>query len=255
MKLQVLGCAGGIGGHQRFTTCLQVDDDILLDAGTGITSLDIDQLVKIDHVFITHAHLDHVCGLALLVDAVRGKKEGPVTVHASEQVIDALKQYLFNWILWPDFAAIPSVENPVVRWKPFTPATAIPVGTRTIRPYPVNHTRGSVAYWLEQGDAGFLFSGDMGTTPALWARLQEEKKLRAVIVDCSFPNAECELAAKSMHFCPQSLLQDITCMPHSIDFLIYHLKPGQEDLIMNELMTVAAGRTFKALKCGDVFVF
>ena len=60
MKLTVLGCAGGIGGRERLTTCLLLDDDILLDAGTGLATLDIDALAKIEHVFLTHTHLDHV---------------------------------------------------------------------------------------------------------------------------------------------------------------------------------------------------
>jgi glyoxylase-like metal-dependent hydrolase (beta-lactamase superfamily II) len=255
MKLQVLGCAGGIGGHQRLTTCLLLDDDILLDAGTGISSLDIDQLARIDHVFITHCHLDHVAGLALLVDAVRGKRSGAVTVHASEHVIDALKTHLFNWILWPDFAAIPSADDPVLRWQPFKPGASVDVGGRIITSHPVNHTAGSVAYRAHDDHGGFLFSGDMSTTPELWAKMRDVAKLSKVIVDCSFPNSEFELSVKSMHFCPRSLLDDIAGMPHSIEFLIYHLKPGQEDLIMDELCAGSDGRAFRALKSGDVFEF
>lgn len=255
MKLQVLGCAGGIGGHQRFTTCFLIDDDILLDAGTGITSLDIDQLAAIDHVFITHSHLDHVGGLALLVDAVRGKRVGPVTVHASEEVIDALRKYLFNWVLWPDFATIPSAEEPVLKWAPFKPGVALRIKDRIIASHPVNHMSGAVAYFVHNEKNGFLFSGDMGSTPALWETLLKQPAVSKVIVDCSFPNAEYELAALSMHFCPQSLLEDIGAIPQSVEFLIYHLKPGQEDLIMDELRTSAGDRPFRALKCGDTFSF
>jgi 3',5'-cyclic-nucleotide phosphodiesterase len=259
MKLQVLGCAGGIGGHERHTTCLWLDHDILLDAGTGIANLDLDQLTGIDHVFLTHCHLDHVAGLALLADAVLGKRNGPVTVHGSEQVIGALKTHLFNWALWPDFATIPAVGEPVLRWAPFKPGAAIDIGGRRIASYPVNHTDGSVAYLAydnrDESNTGFLFSGDMCSTPALWAALKQEKRLGKVVVDCSFPNAEAELAAMSRHFCPQTLLADIDAMAQSIEFLIYHLKPGQEDLIMEELGDAAGNRAFRALKYGDVFVF
>jgi 3',5'-cyclic-nucleotide phosphodiesterase len=259
MRLQVLGCAGGIGGHQRYTTCLWLDQDILLDAGTGIANLGLDRLAGINHVFLTHCHLDHVAGLALLVDAVLGKRSGPVTVHGSEQVIASLRKHLFNWVLWPDFATIPSAADPVLRWAPFKPGAAIEIGGRTITSYPVNHTDGAVAY-LAHGNAGddgagFLFSGDMCATPGLWAALAREKRLAKVVVDCSFPNAESDLAARSGHFCPQSLLADIDAMADSIEFLIYHLKPGQEDLIMQELEAEAGNRAFKALKCGDVFIF
>jgi 3',5'-cyclic-nucleotide phosphodiesterase len=255
MRLQILGCAGGIGGAQRFTTCLRLDSDILLDAGTGITNLDLDQLVAIDHVFLTHAHLDHVAGLALLVDTVLGRRSGPVTVHASQQVIGSLKKHLFNWALWPDFATIPSADNPVLRWAPFEPGATIAIDGRVITSYPVDHTAGSVAYFAHQEKSGFLFTGDMCSTPTLWAALADEERISKVIVDCSFPNSESELAALSKHFCPQSLLADIGLIRHSIEFLIYHLKPGQEDQIMAELGAGAGERAFTALKSGDVFVF
>lgn len=255
MKLQVLGCAGGIGGRERLTTTLLVDHDILLDAGTGLTSLDIDQLVRIDHVFITHCHLDHVAGLALLLDAVQGRKSGPVTVHATERVIASLKKHLFNWVLWPDFAVIPNPENPTLRWEPIDPHGSVAINGRIINACPVNHTAGSSGYWVHNSQSGFLFTGDMAATPEVWAMLANEKRLAKVIVDCSFANADMEIAERSLHFCPRSLLADIKSVPLSIDFLIYHLKPGHEDLIMQELRAEGSGRGFTALKCGDVFDF
>ncbi|HYC42882.1 MAG TPA: 3',5'-cyclic-nucleotide phosphodiesterase [Noviherbaspirillum sp.] len=255
MKLQVLGCAGGIGGRERLTTSLLVDDDILLDAGTGLTSLSIEQLIRIEHVFITHCHLDHVAGLALLVDSIQGKKAHPITVHATEKVIASLKKHLFNWVLWPDFATIPSNERPSLRWETVEPGMPVLIDNRCLTPHLVNHTVGSVAYMVTNTRSGFLFSGDMSSTPELWTTLQGEKKLSKVIVDCSFTNVDMELAAKSMHFCPRSLIEDIRGMTHSIEFLIYHLKPGQEDQIMRELAEEGEGRPFRALKCGDVFVF
>lgn len=255
MKLQVLGCAGGIGGRERFTTCFLVDDDILLDAGTGLSSLDLERLVKIDHVFVTHTHLDHVIGLALLVDAVQGKRSSPITIHATQPVITALKKHLFNWVLWPDFGAIPNTENPALRWETVEPGTPTDLNGRQVVAHPVNHTAGSTSYLVRNRKSSFLFTGDMASTPELWTTLSKEAGLAKVIVDCSFANAEMELAARSMHFCPRSLINDIGAVAHSIEFLIYHLKPGQEDLIMQELSAEGGGRHFRALACGEIFEF
>lgn len=58
MRLRVLGCSGGIGANSH-TTAMLLDEDILIDAGTGVGTLSLDELSKIDHVFVTHAHLDH----------------------------------------------------------------------------------------------------------------------------------------------------------------------------------------------------
>jgi cAMP phosphodiesterase len=255
MKLQVLGCAGGIGGRERLTTCLLLDDDILFDAGTGLTTLAMEQLVKIEHVFLSHSHLDHIAGLALLADAVLGKRKGAVTIHATEKVIATLKSHFFNWLIWPDFTTIPTADNPVLRWETLESGVDIDLDGRLITAHAVNHSVDATGYWVRQKGAGFLFTGDMSTTPTLWERMKKEAHLTKVIVDCSFTNADFELAAVSGHYCPQSLIEDIHGMPHSSDFLIYHLKPGQEDVIMQELRDDSHGRSFEALKCGDIFAF
>ena len=69
MKIRVLGCSGGIGGGLR-TTAMLVDHDILVDAGTGVGDLSLESLAKIDHIFVSHSHLDHVTSIPFLVDTV-----------------------------------------------------------------------------------------------------------------------------------------------------------------------------------------
>ncbi len=133
MKLTVLGCSGGIGSG-RHTTSLLVDDDILIDAGSGITTLDFEQLLKIDHVFLTHAHLDHVLGLPLLLDSVGDLRGAPVTVHALPEVLEVLSTHLFNWHLWPDFRDIPSAEAPWLRFEPLGFGEAFTLKGRTFTP-------------------------------------------------------------------------------------------------------------------------
>ncbi|HWT70589.1 MAG TPA: 3',5'-cyclic-nucleotide phosphodiesterase [Oxalicibacterium sp.] len=256
MKLHVMGCAGGIGGREKLTTCFRLDDDILLDAGTGVSRMDMAQLVKIDHIFLTHSHLDHVIGLAFLLDSVLGKRDKPVIVHASEKVIATLKTHMFNWLLWPDFAAIPDAENAIMRWQPMAHEEVVEVGGgRTIQSIAVNHTVETVSYTARSKDTAFLFTGDMVSSPELWQRLAADSQLRAVIIDCSFPDAEMWLAKLSKHFCPQLLAEDIGPMPYEMQFLITHLKPGQEELIMNQLQGHDRKRLFTSLKGGDVFEF
>ncbi|MFZ6743107.1 3',5'-cyclic-nucleotide phosphodiesterase [Undibacterium sp. JH2W] len=254
MKLQILGCAGGIGGSEPYTTSLLIDQDVLLDAGTGLSRLSIEQLVAIDHVFISHCHLDHVAGLPLLMDAVFGKRSSPVTVHASAEVLHALKTHIFNWIIWPDFSTLPNADKPCMQYQEMQPGSTMNLGDRLISSLAVDHTPGSVAYWVRKADKGFVFTGDMASTPALWDSLAGQAALDMVIVDCSFPNAEAELALISRHFCPSSLIDDIAAIPESVEFYIYHLKPGQEVQIMEELRQ-NEHRIFKALKSGDDFDF
>ena len=254
MNLQILGCAGGIGGSGPYTTSMLIDDDVLLDAGTGLSLLSLEQLAAIDHVFISHSHLDHVAGLALLMDAVFGKRSKPVTVHATAEVLHALKTHVFNWIIWPDFNTLPNAEQPSMQYHEMPAGSSLTLCSRTITSHAVNHTPGSVGYWVRAGGRGFLFTGDMASTPALWQDIGRQPGLDMVIVDCSFPNAEAELALISKHFCPASLMDDIATVPAHVGFFIYHLKPGQEAQIMAELGQ-SKYRIFKALQTGEQFKF
>jgi phosphoribosyl 1,2-cyclic phosphodiesterase len=64
------------------------------DAGTGAGDLSLAELAMIDHVFITHSHLDHVACLPFMVDTVGDMRNKPLTVHATQatlEIIQALK--------------------------------------------------------------------------------------------------------------------------------------------------------------------
>ena len=108
MKVRILGCSGGIGGRHLRTTSLLVDNDILVDAGTGVGDLAIAELAQIDHVFITHSHLDHLASLPFMVDTVGDMRSRPVIVHATEATLEIIRAHIFNWAIWPDFSVIPS---------------------------------------------------------------------------------------------------------------------------------------------------
>ncbi|MBS1214888.1 MAG: metal-dependent hydrolase, beta-lactamase superfamily, partial [Proteobacteria bacterium] len=106
MRVRVLGCSGGIGGGHLRTTSLLVDKDILVDAGTGVTELSLPEMAAIDHVFITHSHLDHIAALPLMIDSVADLRDRPVTVHAAAATLEAIRSHVFNWAIWPDFSEI-----------------------------------------------------------------------------------------------------------------------------------------------------
>jgi ribonuclease BN (tRNA processing enzyme) len=253
MKLTVLGCSGGIGSG-RHTTSLLVDDDVLIDAGTGLTTLDFEQLVKIDHVFLTHAHLDHVLGLPLLLDSVGDLRSAPLVVHALPDVLDVLSKHLFNWQLWPDFREIPSKEAPWLRFAPLDLGEAFTLKGRTFRPLPVNHVVPACGIHLATAAGSLVFSGDTTHSDAFVAALNAIPDLRHLIIETSFENALVDIAKASKHHWPDSLaaeLQDLNVRPK---VWITHLKPGNEAAIMNELREAAPDWDVEALVQGQVIV-
>jgi ribonuclease BN (tRNA processing enzyme) len=251
MKLTVLGSSGGIGSG-RHTTCLLIDDDVLIDAGTGVTTLDFEQLLKIDHVFLTHAHLDHVLGLPLLLDSVGDLRASPLTVHALPEVLDVLAAHLFNWHLWPDFRVIPTADAPWLRFAPLSLGESYTLRGRTFRPLPANHAVPACGVHVATAQGSLVFSGDTTHCDAFVDAVNAIPDLRHLIVETSFENELVEIAKAAKHHWPASLAAELARLTVGPEVWITHLKPGNESAIMNQLRDAAPGWGVETLLQGQV---
>ncbi|MFP5212476.1 MAG: MBL fold metallo-hydrolase, partial [Acidobacteriota bacterium] len=117
MKVRVLGSSGSeVPGHNP--PAFLVDDFLLMDAGTVSLSLDREAQCGISHIFLTHAHLDHIKGIPFLVDnLVSGNQNCRLTILSGKDVLADLRKNIFNNRIWPDFTAIPTREDPVMRYQ------------------------------------------------------------------------------------------------------------------------------------------
>ena len=251
MKIKILGCSGGIGSG-RHTTCMMVDDDILIDAGSGITSLSLEQLEAVDHVFITHAHLDHVLGLPLLLDSVGDRRGRPVKVHALPEVLEVLSAHLFNWHLWPDFRAIPTIDSPWMEFEALPLGTCLELDGRTFSALPAKHIVPACGLRISTASGSLAFSGDTTSSDALVEALNAIPDLRHLIIETSFENELAEVARVSMHHWPDSLAAELKRLRVRPEVWITHLKPGNEAAIMEELAAVAPEWNLRALQQGQV---
>lgn len=251
MKVRVLGCSGGIGDG-RHTTALLVDGDILVDCGTGVTTLSHAELCRIDHVFLTHSHLDHIASLPLMLDSVAGEREQPLILHGLPEVLQILMDHLFNWHIWPDFSRIPTSDTPFLRYEPLRLGEPVRIGARAITAIPAHHVVPAVGYLLDGGEGSLLFSGDTASHDALWQAANASPDLRHLIVECSFRDALAQIAEASKHYCPSTLAPDLARLRPGAQVWITHLKPGGEAGIMAELAQHGAGQV-QALSNGQIF--
>ena len=238
MKVRILGCSGGIGGANLRTTAFLVDQDILVDAGTGVADLSIDELARIDHVFLTHSHLDHIACLPLLIDTVGDMREKPLIVHATDATLEILRNHVFNWAVWPDFTEIPSEENPYLRYESLRVGKTIELDGRKFTPLPANHTVPAVGYQLDSGAASLVFTRDTGPCPELWRVVNKIRNLKYLIVETAFSNREKQLAKVSLHLCPDMLAEELACLQREAEIYITHLKPGHGESMMQEILDV-----------------
>lgn len=252
MQVKVLGCSGGIGGNLR-TTSLLVDDDILIDAGTGVGDLSMEQMAKIEHVFLTHSHLDHIACLPLMLDTVAGLRETPVTIHALPETLHALKTHIFNWTIWPDFSVVPSASNPLMRYAGVELAKAVTLGARSITPLPAYHTVPAVGYRLDSGSNSMVFTGDTTTCDALWEQVNRIENLKYVLIETAFGNDEMALAQASKHLCPSLLFEELSKLQRSAHIYITHLKPGEGGEIMYQVEQSSQHAALRGLQNMQVF--
>ncbi len=255
MRLRVLGCSGSIGGQQNRTTSFLVDQDILLDAGTGVGDLSLAELTLIDHIFITHSHLDHVDSIAFFLDSVGALRPKPVTVYTTKPTIEILKKNLFNWDIWPDFTVIPTPEEPWLRYQEIVVGEVITLGGRKITVLPAIHTVPAVGYQLDSGKGSLVFTGDTGPNDGLWEVVNKIENLKFLIIETAFSDKERRLAELALHLCPSMLAEELAKFQRPADIYITHLKPSEIELTMQEIEELTGDRQPRLLQNNHVFEF
>jgi ribonuclease BN (tRNA processing enzyme) len=251
MNVRILGCSGAVSKGEG-TTALLVDDDILIDAGTGVAMLDDAQMARIRHVFLTHAHLDHMAYLPLMIDAAAETRDGPLIVHAARATLDILRAHILNNLVWPDFTRIPSPEQPGVRLEAFETGEQAVIDGRTITALPARHSVPACGFAIGNEHACLAFSGDTTTNPAFWRAVAALPSLRHVIVETAFPDAMLATAQAAAHYCPSLIARDLQGVTLNAELLISHLKPPYGKQVLDELRAALPNVPLRALRSGEV---
>ena len=252
MPIRVLGCSGSIAAGCR-TTAFLLDDDILIDAGTGVGDLALEELARVDHILLSHSHLDHVLGVPLLADSVmrcRSADRPPITVHALQPTLDALRQHIFNGAIWPDFTRLPTADQPILRLQPFRTGDVLQVGAHRIEVLPALHTVPAVGFAVLGDRGSWVFTGDTAPNPALWQRLAS-LPVASLVIETAFGNDEAQLAGVSRHLHPAALGRELQQLQQGAEVYITHIKPGELDAVMAEITALDPRHPVHALVAGQ----
>jgi len=259
MRIRVLGCSGAIS-HGCRTTSFLVDDDLLIDAGTGVGDLTLDEMVRVEDVLLTHSHLDHVAALPLMLDAVAARRlaqgREPIRVHALPQTIAALKAHVFNGVIWPDFSAIPRADAPLIAFMALRVGQQMRISGKPIEVLPAVHTVPAVGYAIGGTTGHWVFSGDTERNPAFWARVNE-LVVSQLVIETAFSDREHAIAQRSLHLAPATLAQELAQIAEGRSYPIYitHTKPAETGLIVDEIRRLEGEprHDIRWLSTGDVF--
>jgi ribonuclease BN (tRNA processing enzyme) len=235
LKVRVLGCSGAIAKGCR-TTSFLIDGEILVDAGTGVGDLTLEEMRRIDHVLLTHSHLDHVAALPLMVDAIAAQRKSPLKIHALSGTIVALRAHIFNNVIWPDFSCIPTPQAPFISFHELSVGQTLQFGNKLVEVLPAVHTVPAVGYAVTAGSGCWVFTGDTERNPALWARVNQ-LNVAMLVIETAFSNREKDLARRSLHLSPEVLAAELDCIAKGKSYPIYitHTKPAETEQIMSEI--------------------
>jgi cAMP phosphodiesterase len=219
------------------TSCLLIEKHVLVDAGGVTAKLSVDEQANIDHVVISHAHLDHVYDLAFLADNGMAMRSSPLRVWAPAEVLNVLREHLFNDKVWPDLTQLEIGGFPVLELCPLAEGGKSRVGPLDIGWVRTNHTVFSAGYLLEKGNVSVLYSGDTTATDELWQLGRSAGRLNAVFVEASFPDRLEALAVKTGHLTPSLLSKELVKLDKpEVPVKIFHMKPQYLDEIRSDLM-------------------
>jgi ribonuclease BN (tRNA processing enzyme) len=244
MKIDFLGCSGGIEGSVpqgrsprdcARSTCYRINDRVLIDAGTGVARMTMDEMVRIEHILLTHAHLDHIACLPLMIDTIAGQRKTPTRAWALPEVLQVLRQHVLNDAVWPDFTTIPNAEHPFLALHDYPAFGALEVEGLQVQTLSAQHGIPACGLLVRTGGVAVAFSGDSGPEPRFWAEAAAAPDLAAVVIECSYPDRETEMARLSNHMHADAVVRLSESLPPHVALIIVHRKPGREAEIEAEI--------------------
>ncbi len=250
MRIKVLGASGSdVPGYHLSSFLL--NNKILFDAGGVTSSLSFTAQQKIEHIFISHAHLDHIRDIPLLADnIILSGKPKRINIYSIKEVIDDIKKHLLNYRIWPDFTVIPDVKNSILNLNIIHEEKSILLDGYKITAYRMNHTVPAVGFLVEKEGRSFFYTGDTGPAIDTWKKLSD-KKLNALIIEVSLPDKMKNLAIKTGHLTAELFFKDLKLFHQKPEkIFITHIKPLYKKNIEKELKKYSDYR-IKILQGGE----
>lgn len=190
MKLVLLGTTGYHPSDRGHTACLMLPEvGIVLDAGTAMFRVHERLCTPELDIFLTHAHLDHVVGIAYLQDVLRGKRMDRVTVHAVEATLAAIEDHLLAEALFP--------VKPPCEFRPLAESVPLAAGGN-LTWFPLVHPGGAVGFRLDWPNHSLAYVTDTTAAPGL-PYVEAIRGVDLLVHECNYPDSQAELAERWGH--------------------------------------------------------
>lgn len=238
MKFQLLPSTfdrDGSASRRQHLSCFVIDDRVAIDAGSLAMAANEAQRDQIRDVVLTHAHLDHIAGLPLYIDDLFATTLEPVRVFATRDVVDVLERDIFNWSVYPRFCELSNGNGPVMEYHTFEPRREFKAGHLSLTAIEVNHKVPSFGFLISDGSTTIALTGDTAETNDLWEAVNNVKGLKAILVECAFPDELEELARTSHHLTPNRLRKELEKCKSDVPVYVINVKPMYREQVVRQL--------------------
>jgi HD-GYP domain-containing protein (c-di-GMP phosphodiesterase class II)/ribonuclease BN (tRNA processing enzyme) len=230
--IKVLGSYGN-RGRDAYTTAFLIRDDIVIDAGNLANGLG-DDVNKIEHIFLTHSHFDHILDLPFVIDTNFENRKNSLKIYGLKETIDAIKT-IFNNRIWPDFATIELLNGKkAIEFIEIKPSQTICFENISIKAIKANHSVPALGYKITKQNQSVILSGDTYLNDELIQEINTTPNLKALLLEISFPSRLTKLAQVAKHLTPVLVKQILSKIPPTKLFF-YHFKVEYKSEILQEL--------------------
>ena len=258
MRIQLLPSSfdetGNVSQHQRLT-CFVVNDSVAIDAGSLAFSCSREQREQIRDIVISHTHLDHIAGLPIYIDDLFAGLTEPLRVHATRKMADSLEKYVFNWDIYPRFSELKNDHGTVMEYKFFEPGERFSAGGLEITAVLVNHNNPSAGFIISDGNCSIGITGDTAETDDIWRAFGQCSDLKAIFVECAFPNEMDSLALASHHLTPNRLNTELgKFMNEGCQVFVSNIKAMYRERVFEQILALGK-RNLEIVEVGKVYEF
>lgn len=237
MKVRLLPSSAGRESQFQSLTSFIIDDRLAIDGGSLGFALPPERIGEVRHIIVTHTHSDHIASLPIYIAEAFPALSAPIVVYGTAEVIAALRQFVFNDHVWPNFENIPlgNGSGSGLEFQELMPRVKGAVDGIAVTPIPVNHIVPTVGLLVEKENTAVLFTSDTYVTDEIWRAANKTKNLKAVFVDVSYPNDKGELAQASKHLTPSLLASELKKLDRNVEVYAVHIKPTNRENVITEL--------------------